>query len=185
MKRLRIIFMLSLVLLAACDADDKYSNRYACNFMFYTKYHDTSILTRSLGNPGAFTIVKVEKKDNVNRLLISSNSGMGNEEIKLTSALENERISYQNMGANRSLIIGCSNFNGLKAYDRQCPNCIDEFGGVNYPLEFDENDAVVCNKCKRLYLLNSEGMAVSGEKGDHALLQYRVEYNGEQMFVHN
>ena len=177
--------LLVLVLLAACTEDTKYSRSYPCSFIFQAGSHSTSLLTRALGNAGTFVIVTATQRQGVTHLLVTGADG-GSEDIAMTTVIENERTSYQNMGANRSLIIGLSNFDGLKAYDRQCPNCLEKLGGINHPLSFSDNgQTVTCSKCHTIYNLNAEGMPINGQQGDHALLQYIIVYDGTRLYVHN
>ena len=177
-----------LLLLAGCDdADNRYSTRYPCTFVFYTQYHTSSLLSLSLGNPGSFVIVTATMRQGVTHLQVTANSGES-EDMAMTTAIENERLSYQYMGANRSLIIGQSLFDGLKAYDRQCPNCLETLGGVNYPLAFSGSDGqtVTCARCSRSYNLRAEGMPTNGKEGDKRLLEYVVApYDGQRLYIHN
>jgi hypothetical protein len=174
------------LLLSSCTEDTKYSNAYLCSFVFYTQNHPTSLLTRALGNVGTFVIVTSTQRQGINHLMITAGGSNETEDIPMTTAIENERVNYKDMGANRSLIVGLSNFDGLKAYDRQCPNCMEAHGGTNYPLSFSDNgQSVTCPKCHTIYNLNAEGMPTNGQQGNHALLQYKVVYDGSRLYVHN
>jgi hypothetical protein len=194
MKSLKLTTLLMLVtsmavallLATGCNDENKYSHKYPCSFVFHAQYHPTSVLTRSLTNPGMFVIVTSELRQGVTHLLVEPNGGDAKEDLVMSTAIENERTSYQSMGANRSLIVGMSNFDGLKGYDRQCPNCIEELGGVDYPLNFTGDGQIVeCSRCHRTYSLMSEGMPTNGEKGDKALMQYIAIYDGTRLYVHN
>ena len=133
----------SLAVLAAsalsCDsADDRYSRQYACSFVFQAQYHATSQLTLCLTNPGSFVIVSATTRQGVTHLQVSTNAGK-QEDIAMTTAVENERTYYERMGANRSLIVGCTSvpdFDGsyLKAFDRQCPNCLERLAPLRAQL---------------------------------------------------
>ena len=108
--------------LTACTSDGfRYSTDYPCNFTFYVSYHQTSVLARVLDNPGLYVWVEVQKKLGVNHLMVHPNNGDADENIALTTEIENNRIDYDMMGANGQLIVGCSPFGEWKAYDRQCP----------------------------------------------------------------
>ncbi len=182
-----IIFLIShfSLLISSCDGEEKFSRKYPCSFVFQSQYHTTSLLTRSLGNPGMFVIVSATQRQGVTHLLVSTSDGQS-EDIAMTTAIENDRTYYENMGANRSLIIGLSNFDGLKAYDRQCPNCLEERSGSSFPLAFSKDgQSVSCSTCQRTYNLNAEGMPQNGQQGDHALLQYVATYDGTRLYVHN
>jgi hypothetical protein len=188
MKRLSLLLAVVLAMaVSACSDENKYSRKFPCSFVFHTQYHPTSQLTLCLSNPGEFVIVSATVKQGVTHLLITPNSGAQQEDIAMATAIENERTSYQNMGANRSLIVGMSHFDGLKAYDRQCPNCLEQVGGINYPLSFIKNgQEVSCARCNRTYSLMAEGMpSENGQQGDRALLQYMVSHDGTRLYIHN
>lgn len=78
-------------------------------------------------------------------------------------------------------IMGLSNFSGHVAWDRQCPNCLEQYGGTNYPLEWTGNrQSVICDKCKRIYSLENGSITSGGKsKSDKPLMQYRVTYGGK------
>ena len=194
MKQKRWLFILAAVLLLACDADEKYSTRYLCNFVFITDYAPNCALTRSLDNGGMFVIVKPSAKEGVVHLMLTPNTGTWQEsetDVVMSTAIANEKLSYQDMGARKGLIIGCCNVpdlsgNRLKAYDAQCPNCLEDDDTKSYPLTFDDDKTqpgVTCAKCHRIYLLESEGMSMSGKK-DTPLYQYRISYSANYKNEH-
>ena len=49
------------------------------------------------------------------------------EKIKITTAIEIQELKKTCLGANNGIIIGHTNFGGIVAYDRQCPNCIKNY----------------------------------------------------------
>lgn len=102
------------------------------------------------------------------------------EDIKITTDRTegwDNRIKTHHLGANNGIIIGLSNFQGKVAWDRQCPNCITQYGGTNYPLELNGiRQSVMCKKCKRTYSLET-GAITEGAKGE-ALLRYGIDYKG-------
>lgn len=164
----------------ACDnSEERFSSKYPCAFTFNTTLHPASALTRSLDNPTMYVRVDVKRENGIHVLYVYPNSGE-NERIMLSTDDENYRIGQ--VGANNSIIVGCSTFNGLKAYDAQCPNCLDQFSSNNFPLAFANNgQAVTCKKCSRTYQLNSEGITDNGLR----LLEYRVRYDGQRLTVAN
>ena len=115
MKFVKGIVLALCIVLSGCDAEQEYGSPYPCNFIFYTSYHTQSTLTRTLSNPGQFVIVEQQMDEGVVTLLITDQTGE-TEKLRLTTEKE-RRLSYGSMGANRRLVIGCSNFNGIKAYD--------------------------------------------------------------------
>lgn len=183
------LLLFTTLLLAACTADQRFTTKYPCSFVFLASNHANSALTLALGNAGQFCIVTTRVASGVTHLMLTPNYGTWTTEqtdIAMTIAIENERLSYNNMGANRRLIIGMSNFSGLKAYDGQCPKCLEESGAVNRPLSWtDKGQMLLCQRCSTKYNPNAEGMPVNGNEGTPRLLEYRVEYNGERLYVHN
>ncbi|MDD5896098.1 MAG: hypothetical protein PUC79_07440 [Prevotellaceae bacterium] len=168
--------------LTACTSDGyRYSTDYPCNFTFYVSYHQTSVLARVLDNPGLYVWVEVQKKLGVNHLMVHPNNGDADEDIALTTEIENNRLDYDMMGANGQLIVGCSPFGEWKAYDRQCPYCLDNTTTRNHPLAWTNNgQAVKCSRCSRVYNLSS-GISDDGER----LKEYRVQTNGTVIQIHN
>lgn len=187
--------MMGLVgLLLACDADNKYNTYYPCNFVFFTSLYPTSALTRAVTNPGEFVIVQPETVQGVVHLKLQPNHGTWEQsdvDLIMRTAIGNERVSYSSMGAGRGLVIGLSNFFGLKAYDLQCPNCLADYDLARYPLCWTaDGKHLECRQCKRTYLPdNDDGLVVSGgRKGDKMLIQYRnVSYQPTEgrLYVHN
>ena len=179
------------VALMGCEGEEQYSTKYQCSFVFYARYHTDCALTHALGNPGLFVIVEPKFVAGVTHLRLTPNQGQWEEfqtDISMgTSAIENERINYGNMGANRRLIIGCSNFDGLRCYDGQCPNCLENASSVNFPLTWtDRGQMLECSKCKTKYNPNAMGNAVNGNAQTKRLIEYRVEpFNGDRLYVHN
>lgn len=170
-----------VLLAASCsDTEEQYTTEYTCYFTFSTQLHPTSLLTRVLDNPGSYVRVDVKLVSGAHRLYIYSNNGKDEEEVAVTTDKENYLIGT--VGANSSIMVGCSTFNGAKAYDSQCPNCLSDYTGSSYPLTWTANgQAVECAKCGRTYELNYDGRTDNGK----ALLQYKVSYDGSTLSVHN
>lgn len=192
MRRLAACLLCTVLL--ACDAGNKFSTRYPCSFVFFPSQYPSSALTRALGNPGDFVIVCPETRQGVTHLVLTPNHGKWAEsdtDLAMRTAIGNERVSYNSMGAARGLVIGCSRFFGLKAFDRQCVNCLNEYGSPRYPLTWstDNDQQLVCTKCHRVYSLEADdAFPVSGGKqGDEPLMQYKIEVTGnnERLLVHN
>lgn len=187
MKIGKYIWSLAALLLIACDAETKYNTYYPCNFVFFTNIYPSSALTRAVNNPGEFVIVKSETRQGVTHLILTPNHGSwakSDVDLTMSTAIGNERLNYNSMGAGRGLIIGRSNFYGLKAFDLQCPNCLDAFGIAKYELTWIEDGRYLqCTQCQRTYQPdNDDGIIVAGgQKGDKMLIQYRnVIYNATE-----
>lgn len=177
-----VLMVVTMVVAGACsdDVQDQYSTEYPCRFTFDTRLHPTSLLTLALDNPGSFVRVDAVREGNLTYLTMSSNNGRETEQLPLTTDKENYLVGT--MGANGSIIVGCSTFNGLRAYDSQCPNCLKERTGNAFPLTWTANgQAVECATCSRRYELNYDGRADNGAP----LLQYKVGRNATTLSVYN
>lgn len=161
------------VLMIGCSAESQYSTQYPCNFYFDTAKHPTSLLTRSLGNQGMWVFVSVQVRQGVNHVIVSPNNGEQDEDIAMTTEIENNRVSYNNLGADNGIIVGCSNFNGIRAYDRQCPRCLEN--GKTNPLQWEDNAQMAgCSSCGLVYLLETGNCTTESLR----LLEYKVAYAG-------
>jgi len=183
MKKSWIVLLLA-VLLAGCEAENLYTKDYLCRFTFFASMHPESKLLTALDplSTGVFARVSAEQRQGVWHLKVNLNDDKTSEDLTLSLTKENQ-ISYD-LGANNALIIGYSAFSGLKAYDRQCPNCLDSLGGYNYPLNWTHNGQwVECAKCNRQYALEN-GTVMSGN-GGRQLLEYRASYNQTMLTVYN
>ncbi len=171
----------ALTLLTACsDAEPRFSTTYPCNFFFWGDLHRGAALLRTVDNPGLYAIVTSQDRNGITTLSVSLNDGVTKETIALTTEKE-QRHNYSAMGANRALIIGCSNFEGLKAWDRQCRYCLDNSTQTNFPLTFVNNGrSVKCSNCDREYNLEN-GISLDG----HRLLEYAARYDGTLLRVNN
>lgn len=169
MKNIIKAIIVSMAFVACDSGEERYSREYLCQFTFDMSMHSTSALTRCIDNPSMFVRVDVKKENGIFALYIYPNSGNDNERILLRTDPEIYKMGQ--VGANNSIIVGCSNFNGLKAYDSQCPNCLEAYTGISYPLAWTDNgQAVSCAKCKRKYQLNSDGITDNGLR----MLEYRL-----------
>lgn len=175
-------------MMSSCDAENTISTEYPCHFIFYTQYHVGSSIETALLNQGSYSMVSAGKVNNAWRIYSTLNDGKNKiETIALTTAKENY-ASYSAIGAGNDtkdatkngFILGCTNFQGRVAWDRQCPNCIRQYGGRNYPLEWTGNrQSVICNKCKRTYALETGAITSGGlSKEDKPLMRYQVSYGG-------
>lgn len=168
-----VLALLPVTLLTACSADSQYSTTYPCNFYFDTGKHPTSILTRSLDNPGMWTFVSVRQRQGINYVMVTPNNGDA-EDIAMTTEIENHRVNYNYMGADNGIIVGRSNFSGIKAYDRQCPKCLDK--SQNSPLNWDDNTQMVkCPSCQSVYMLETGNCTTAKIR----LLEYKTAFSGQ------
>ena len=144
--------------LTSCGAEDSISRRFLCRFTFHTQNHPGNTLEIALNGFGTYTFVSASYKNNIWHIY------------------ELQYAKVYNLGANNGIIIGNSNFNKYRAYDRQCPNCIDQYGGTNFPLNWNSanRQQVICAKCHRIYDLEY-GNIIDGADGSR-LMEYNLSY---------
>ena len=175
---------LIILLFAACTADESISRDYRCSFVFDTTLHPLPCqLTGIVGNSGHFCKVSTYLSQGVTYLKTTRNYDGATEDIALTTAKESQ-IHFA-LGANNSLIIGTSTYDfTIKAYDGQCPNCLSDYNGINYPLTWQNNGQQLhCAKCGRSYDVNN-GVVVEGASG-RQLLTYMAAYDGSVLRAWN
>ena len=166
---IRLLMLAVVLLLSACDAEQQYNSHYPCNFIFYTQHHPESSLPKvNETNPGFFVAVEVKRFHGINTIHCTPNIDAP---LRLTNEVENNRLSYTDMGAGGRLIIGCTTLNGLRAYDGMCPVCLENGSSTNYPLQFIDNGKnVKCSRCSTVFSLNNDGISVEGSQS--RLFQY-------------
>ena len=173
---IRFFMIMVVLLLSACDAEQQYNSHYPCNFIFYPQHHPESSLSKvNETNLGFFVSVEVKRVNGINTIYCTPNTGDADSPLRLTNEVENNRLSYTDMGAGGRLIIGCTTLNGLRAYDGMCPACLESAGGTNYPLHWTDNGKnVKCSRCSTVYSLNNDGISIEGSQS--RLLQYHFLY---------
>lgn len=174
-----------LCLLGACEAENSISTEYRCQFVFYTNFHPQTNIEKALTSTGSFAIITTKYENGAWHVYATLNDSKNEtQNIAMTTAIE-KNINYNLLGANHGIIIGSNGYGGIDgnsaylAWDRQCPNCIHQYGGTNYPLTWNQKNRqmVTCAKCQRTYDLNT-GAVQSGAKGnDKSLLGYRITYD--------
>lgn len=166
-----------LVCLSACQADESVSRDYRCYFVFDTSLHPMPCqLTGILGNTGHFCKIESTIVGGVRHLKTTRNYDGATEDVMLRT--EKERQVAYALGASNSIIVGTSSYeNRLVAYDGQCPNCLKNLSGTNYPLTWQNNGLQLhCEKCNRSYDVNN-GVVASGD-GGRQLLYYNATLDG-------
>lgn len=182
--RKTVVFIIGLMF-AACTGDEAISRSYRCNFIFDTTLHPLPCqLTGILGNSGHFCKVETSVSQGVHHLKTTRNYDGATEDITLSTAKESQ-INFA-LGANNCLIIGTSTYDfALKAYDGQCPNCLSDYNGTNYPLTWQNNGQQLhCKKCGRSYDVNN-GQIADGPSGQKGLLLYMAAYDGSVLRAWN
>ena len=169
---IRLLMLAVVLLFTSCDAEQQYNSHYPCNFIFYIQHHPESSLSKvNETNPGFFVAVEVKRFNGINTVYCTPNIGDADAPLRLTNEVENNRLSYTDMGAGGRLIIGCTTLNGLRAYDGMCPVCLENGSSTNYPLQFIDNGKnVKCSRCSTVFSLNNDGISIEGSQS--RLLQY-------------
>ena len=178
----RLLPLLCTLMLIACEADDIVSRRHPCNFVFSYEQHSTSLLFAAARNAGSYVYVTTsgDGKTSARHVYVTSNDGKTPREDNIIATDKENYTTFQ-LGANNNigLFIGLTNFNGLWAYDRVCPNC-----GGSQALDFTGNrQQVACGKCQRTYDLETGGI-ISGSDGD-ALMRYFCSFDGSLLRAWN
>ncbi|MBR4480683.1 MAG: hypothetical protein IKO86_02155 [Prevotella sp.] len=177
------LFAFSL-LLAACNGEDAIYREYRCTFFFDTQLHPQPCqLTAILNNPGHFCKIEASVENGLRRLKTTRNYDGSTETILLSTKRENQETCI--LGANNCIIIGTSSYdNMLIAYEGQCPNCLNQFGGTRYPLTWQKGgNQLSCAKCGRYYDVNN-GTVASGDGGKQ-LYRYYAAFDGQILHAWN
>ena len=165
----------ALVLFWACNAQDPISREYRCWFLFSSTDHPSSILITTIQSPGSYARVTThgDGKTTPRHVLVRSNDpSVADEDNIIRSAIENELRFELGASNDIGLIIGCTNFDGPRAYDAACPNC-----SVLKALNWTGNrQQVICSRCNRTYLLDT-GNIISGDEGE-SLRRYSCSFDG-------
>ena len=170
------LIALSVVLLfGACNAQAPISRENACWFLFDQTYHPTSFLFVAVQSPGSFAYVTTygDGKQAARHVVVAPNNGSGTEDNIIRNAVEINLRYDLGVSNDIGLIIGCTNFDGLRAYDGSCPNC-----ETPRPMSWGKKSAqqVTCGRCNRTYSLDT-GNILEGEDGK-TLLRYNCAYDG-------
>ena len=175
MKRLLTVGL--CVILLACNSEDAVYRGAECFFIFDTQLHPQPChLTSILGNPGHFCKIESGNDQGVRHLKTSRNYDGATEDIRLNTDRENQYRCV--LGAGNCIIIGTSSYdNMLIAYEGQCANCLNQFGGTRYPLTWQRGGSLLtCARCGRSYDVNN-GTVASGD-GGRQLYRYQAAYDG-------
>ncbi len=170
-------------LLTSCEAENYVSRKYPCSFVLNTALHLTCKLVQALDESNHFTKVSVSSRGGVYQ--VNSSDNYGNTEV-VTLTTDKENYAYTNgihLGAGNLLIIGQTSFNGILAYDGTCPNC-----NGNPELSWTNNATQVkCDRCGRVYDLNTGGIVSGAKDENNSLMRYIVAYSGRGsvLNVHN
>ena len=162
---------------ARCGGEGTGGGRGARRITNNTEWHPTRMSVTALNSYNYY--VNIAMTTYRGAYVVNSSDAKGTKEsITLSNELENLAYSggiYLGAGgAYGSIIMGRTNFNGIVAWDGQCPNCATGYTS-SYQLKWTDNATVVkCSNCGRTYSLET-GAILSGNKGDR-LMQYIVSY---------
>ncbi len=189
--------------LSSCDDDvqNEYSSDISCVFNFDITRHAATAIAAAVQplNYGQFVFVTTELRTvgasptttGYTVRYVNSERPTGEKEATAITAADELRVNYV-LGAMNGLIIGRSSGvdNTLYAYDRQCPNCMNQYGLYRYAMSFaNDGHWVHCSNCRRDYDLNNNGYPVSG--GGRKLVRYvaalltNTNTNTQYLSVHN
>ena len=180
--KLLLLIPVMLLLVACKKSEERFSTSYPCHLVFDTSlYRADCKLTHCLSNPGMFVMVRKQVgADGVYALELTGNDAEPMQKVYATT--EKQKAGIGTLGAADCIIVGCTNFNGLAAFDRQCPWCVEEKSGTVYPLEFqDKGQTVKCNSCGAVYGLQYDG---GGDNG-RSLYRYKVRWDGVVLSISN
>ena len=186
--RLQLLLVSLLAAVSCGDTEYEYCIDYHCNFAFNMSTHNTSVLNSCVSQTTSNTFCMVWSTKNPMRHVHVQMYG-GKEEVNdITADLELRQSTYE-LGAGNGLVMGRSSFNNgqLYAFDRQCPNCLDN---MRYrPLQWESNGMKLhCGYCNRSYDLINGGRVSSGESGKK-LLRYKAYITptatGDMLIVRN
>ena len=173
-----IYLLLSSFIFLSCNSEDAIYREYRCYFLFDTQLHPMPCqLTSIIGNPGQFCKIEATQEKGVRHLKTTRNYDGAIEDVLLSTDRENQQNCI--LGAGNCIIVGTSSYdNVLVAYEGQCSNCLEQYGGTRYPLSWQTNGQQLhCNKCGRTYDVNN-GVVVS-EAGGRQLYRYQAAFDGQ------
>ena len=174
------LLMLVVLVLTGCGGEEQISRDYLCRFAFNTLFHPTSKIVTAVTAPGYFVWIEMERKNGIWHVKVHPADQSGDEDIALTTDEENY-VTYE-LGAYNGIILGSTNFNGPIAFDRQCPNCLQNTGMFNSPLTWSKKTMEVeCDRCDHSYSLETGANLQGGPR----LMQYAVSVNANNITVMN
>ena len=170
------------LILASCQAEAPFSRKYSCQFVFSYDQHPTSLLFAAARSAGTYVYVTAsgDGSSSFRHIYVTSNDGKTpREDNVISTEIEKRTACILGASNNIGIIIGMTNFNGLWAYDRSCPNCTNL-----QALDWTGNrQQVACPKCKRTYELET-GNIIDGDPGE-ALLRYFCSFDGTILHAWN
>jgi len=169
-------------LFTSCTADPSIDRSNVCRFTFTYQDHPTSKIFVAAKSAGYYVFVTTrgDGKKSLRHVYVQSNDGSTDIEDNIIRTDIENSLNYV-LGASNDigLIIGTTNFSGLQAYDRTCPNC-DVLRALQWT---GDRQHVKCNTCQRVYALET-GVVDSGDQGA-PLRRYMCVFNGVALNAYN
>lgn len=162
----------------------EYSSHQCYYVMDFQCGHTTSYLFSALNSTNNFAIVRASSMNGTYTLTSEMYGATTRQEtISEYELTRNTRCLGLN---NNGVIVGRSSFQDgqLYVFDRQCPNCYNQYRYANYPLHFKDALNVECSTCHRAYSLLNGGVVTSGDGGEK-LFRYHASYAGTLFSVQN
>ena len=172
---LKRVCLFLCMILTACQAEAPVSRKYNCQLVFYYDQHPTSLLFAAARSAGSYVYV-TSSGDGVSsfrHIYVTSNDGKTpREDNVISTEIEKRAACILGASNNIGIIVGMTNFNGLWAYDRACPNC-SSLQAMNWT---GNRQQVICPRCQRTYELET-GAIISGDEGS-PLMRYFCSFDG-------
>lgn len=176
-------FLLALLILLAssCTKDSFDFSSIHAYFVFDNGIHQDATLQSALNpmSPGVFCRVSEGSQGGSIYFNFESNQGLTSRQKANADDIRRTRIiGIYNM---TGIIVGYSNLSTpatFCCYDSQCPNCYAETNMADYKLAINSKGIAKCNKCKREYDLNNNGLAINVDTPSKKLIKYRASCTG-------
>lgn len=179
-QRLRSLLLggVGTMLLASCSKESFDFSSMHAQFVYNNSIHQDATLQSALNamSPGVFCRIYEGYEGGSMYFYFESNQGLSSRQKATADDLRPTRIL--GILPKTGIIVGYGNLSSpavLYAYDSQCPNCYAETNMASYKLAMSPSGIATCQKCKREYDLNNNGLSATGGK---KLIKYRVTCTG-------
>lgn len=170
---------LALLMFGRCSSDDSYSkfSRFKASFTYY--YVQTMApLREALYSPGAFCTIKLtmDRKLQFTSLTLQQSDNVTDPaQYQRYVCLSGFIVGYAN-----SLEMGNDELDRV-CFDLACSNCYHD-NSIKRDLSLREGGYAYCQRCKRTYNLNNQGIISAGEKG-RPLERYHISLPDQNRMV--
>lgn len=176
-------FIISIPFLSSCDKTEQTYSNHTARFSF-SGTNLVPQLNTALNNPGQFCTIIAR-----NNQYIFHSPGIREDHVYERTELD-KKAGYV-LGLS-GLIVGTpiiaeqlSTQASVVCFDLCCPNCYEELS-ITRNLTLYEGQRAQCERCQRLYDLNTQGIISKGDQGK-SLYRYRISYypTGNTFTVNN